>query len=187
MLGGELAVPFSRNPLYAGLNSLLRVWFGTLFFILTDRRATDGYEPRQVRKEAAISNAVCVTDRSRSYIWRMCFRKDSIEGAQPTFLITQLSASRARQPMFIRLWRAPPTDVFPAYDEQSDPSTDDPPSVWILRRDKLHQGSGLVCLWRITLQRPIFTKSRRSWWVWHVILFRKRRLQNRPEIFASVG
>ncbi len=25
VLGGELAVPFSRNPLYAGLNSLLRV------------------------------------------------------------------------------------------------------------------------------------------------------------------
>ncbi len=26
---------------------------------------------------------------------------------------------------------------------------DDPPSVWILRRDKLPQGSGLVRLWRI--------------------------------------
>jgi len=25
VLGGELAVPFSRNPLHAGLNSLLRV------------------------------------------------------------------------------------------------------------------------------------------------------------------
>jgi len=28
-------------------------------------RATDGYEPRQVRKEAAISKPVCVVDRSR--------------------------------------------------------------------------------------------------------------------------
>jgi len=27
VLGGELAVPFSRNPLYAGLNSLKRVFF----------------------------------------------------------------------------------------------------------------------------------------------------------------
>ena len=43
---------------------------------------------------------------------------------------------------------APPIDVFPAYlpvrrtqtgDEQPGPSADDPPSVWILRRDKLHQ------------------------------------------------
>ena len=33
--------------------------------IQAGRRATDGYEPRQVRKEAAISNAVCVADRSR--------------------------------------------------------------------------------------------------------------------------
>jgi len=29
------------------------------------RRATGSYEPRQVRKEAAISNAACVADRSR--------------------------------------------------------------------------------------------------------------------------
>ncbi|MEA1946363.1 MAG: hypothetical protein U9N83_03555 [Thermodesulfobacteriota bacterium] len=36
---------------------------------------------------------------------------------------------------------APPVDVFPAYDEQPGPSADNPPWVWILRRDKLHQGS----------------------------------------------
>jgi hypothetical protein len=40
---------------------------------------------------------------------------------------------------------APPIDVFPVYDEQPGPSIDDPSSVWILRRDKLHQGSGLPC------------------------------------------
>ncbi len=28
------------------------------------------------------------------------------------------SESRARWPMFTRLWRAPSIDVFPAYDEQ---------------------------------------------------------------------
>ena len=33
--------------------------------ILIGRHATDDYEPRQVRKEAAISNSVCVVDRSR--------------------------------------------------------------------------------------------------------------------------
>ncbi|VTR66415.1 hypothetical protein DESC_480125 [Desulfosarcina cetonica] len=33
---------------------------------MTGRRATDGLEPRQVRKEAAIRDAVCVVDRSRS-------------------------------------------------------------------------------------------------------------------------
>jgi hypothetical protein len=53
----------------------------------------------------------------------------------------------------------PPIDVFPAYDEQPGPSTDDPPSVWILRRDKLHQRSGLVRLRRIALQRLVFKKT----------------------------
>ena len=38
---------------------------------MTGRRATDGLEPRQVRKEAAIRDAVCVVDRSRS-----CFGSD---------------------------------------------------------------------------------------------------------------
>jgi len=33
--------------------------------ILTGRRATEGHEPRQVRKEAAISDIICVVDRSR--------------------------------------------------------------------------------------------------------------------------
>ena len=48
------------------------------------RHATGGHEPRQVRKEAAISDAVRVVGRSRS---RQCVAfsiRDSIEGAQPS-------------------------------------------------------------------------------------------------------
>ena len=41
--------------------------------ILTGRRATDGHELRQVRKEAAISDAVCVVDRFRSCMWPVDF------------------------------------------------------------------------------------------------------------------
>jgi len=67
VLGGELAVPFSRNPLYAGLNSLFEGPKAKVEqTILIGRRATDGHEPRQVREEAAISDAGCVVDRSRS-------------------------------------------------------------------------------------------------------------------------
>jgi len=66
VLGGELAVPYSRNPLYAGLNSRSRVLFRASADHPTGRRATGGHEPRQIRKEAAISDAVCVVDRSRS-------------------------------------------------------------------------------------------------------------------------
>ena len=43
--------------------------------ILTGRRATDGHEPRQIRKEAAIRDAVCVVDRFRSYMWSADFGK----------------------------------------------------------------------------------------------------------------
>ncbi len=60
MLGGELAVPYSRNPLYAGLNSLWRILEREIKIILAGHHATDGHEPRQVRKEAAISDAGCV-------------------------------------------------------------------------------------------------------------------------------
>ena len=69
------------------------------------------------------------------------------------------------------LWRAPPIELFPAYlpvrctqtgDEQPGPSVDNPPSVWILRRDKLHQGSGLVRLRRIILPKPIFKNPTRA-------------------------
>ena len=45
---------------YAGLNSHSRVLFRTGVDHPTGRRATGGHEPRQVRKEAAISDAVCV-------------------------------------------------------------------------------------------------------------------------------
>ena len=62
VLGGELAVPYTRNPLDAGLNSRPRVPNRIYRAILIGHRATDGHEPRQVRKEAAISDAVCVAD-----------------------------------------------------------------------------------------------------------------------------
>ena len=42
---------------------------------MTGRRATDGHEPRQIRKEAAISDAVCVVDRFRSRMWLVDFGK----------------------------------------------------------------------------------------------------------------
>ncbi len=62
MLSGELAVPFSRNPLHAGLNSLFRVFIPKMSVGRPGHRATNAHEPRQVRKEAAISDAVCVVD-----------------------------------------------------------------------------------------------------------------------------
>ncbi len=52
--------------------------------MLTGRRATDGREPRQVRKEAAISDAVCVVERSRSFSGTCCSERNSITGAQPS-------------------------------------------------------------------------------------------------------
>lgn len=65
VLSGELAVPCSRNPLMRGrilsLGSNLKLPNASI-----GRRATDGREPRQIRKEAAISDSGCVADRSRS-------------------------------------------------------------------------------------------------------------------------
>ena len=75
VLGGELAVPFTRNPLHAGLNSRFRASNGNLRIVLIGRHATDGHEPRQVRKEAAISDADCVVGRSRSVWWFMLSRE----------------------------------------------------------------------------------------------------------------
>ncbi len=65
MLSGELAVPSTRNPLYAGPNPPSRV-LPQIPAALIGRRATDTREPCQIRKEAAISDGVCVADRSRS-------------------------------------------------------------------------------------------------------------------------
>ncbi len=48
-----------------------------------------------------------------------------------------------------------PSMLFPHMTSSPGPRTDDPPSVWILRRDKLHQGSGLVRLRRITQRKSI--------------------------------
>ena len=84
VLGGELAVPYTRNPLYAGLNSRLRILYEKPTGRSAGRRATDGHEPRQVRKEAAISDAVCVVDRYRPLERRLTFSKNSMAGAQPT-------------------------------------------------------------------------------------------------------
>jgi len=83
VLGGEFAVPFSRNPHYAGLNPLWRVFFPR-HVILVGRHATDTREPCQVRKEAAISDGVCVVDRSRT-VFNIVKGDNSIEGAQPFF------------------------------------------------------------------------------------------------------
>ncbi len=45
---------------YAGLNPHLRIQERKSVFILAGHHATDGHEPRQIRKEAAISDADCV-------------------------------------------------------------------------------------------------------------------------------
>ncbi len=59
---------------YAGLNSLPRIGLPKSWQAPAGRRATGGREPRQVRKEAAISDAACVADRSRP------FAQTAIEG-----------------------------------------------------------------------------------------------------------
>jgi hypothetical protein len=83
VLGGELAVPYTRNPLYAGLNPPRRVFHSCPETILTGRHATGGHEPRQVRKEAAISDSGCVVDRSRLCLWFLLPKENSTGGAQP--------------------------------------------------------------------------------------------------------
>ena len=50
---------------YAGLNSLLRVFLEPSGTCQIGRHATDSHEPRQVRKEAAISDGFCVVNRPR--------------------------------------------------------------------------------------------------------------------------
>jgi len=47
-------------------------------------------------------------------------------------------------------------------DEQPEPSAYDPPSVWILRRHKLHLRPGLVRLRSIILPKPIFKNRTRA-------------------------
>jgi len=93
-------VPFSRNPLYAGLNSLQRILYRQRVVMLTGRRATDGREPRQVRKEAAISDAVCVVERSRSVHESCGTERNSIKGAQPSPVFSQFRPSD--KPVFFR-------------------------------------------------------------------------------------
>jgi len=93
-------VPFSRNPLYAGLNSLQRILYRQRVVMLTGRRATDGREPRQVRKEAAISDAVCVVERSRSVHESCGTERNSIKGAQPSPVFSQFRPSD--KPIFFR-------------------------------------------------------------------------------------
>ncbi len=53
---------------YAGLNSLSSSCRKIAQSHQAGRHATDGYEPRQVRKEAAVNNAVCVVEMFRPII-----------------------------------------------------------------------------------------------------------------------
>ena len=63
VLDGELAVPCSPRSASAGLNPLLEgpeLSWPYLIPAPVGRHATDEYEPRQVRKEAAVSTPGCV-------------------------------------------------------------------------------------------------------------------------------
>ncbi len=63
VLDGELAVPCSPRSASAGLNSLSKgpeLSWPYLIPAPVGRHATDEYEPRQVRKEAAVSTPGCV-------------------------------------------------------------------------------------------------------------------------------
>jgi len=53
----------NRFKPYINTNSGRQTGYGS---ILIGRLVTEGHEPRQVRKEAAISDLFCVKDRSRS-------------------------------------------------------------------------------------------------------------------------
>ena len=64
MLGGELAVPCTRNPLQRGGTPTLRskaVWRHRGELVLTSGScAAEGYESRQVRKEATVNSRLWV-------------------------------------------------------------------------------------------------------------------------------
>jgi len=66
---------------------------------LTGYHVTDGHEPRQIRKEAAISDAVCVVDWSRLYLWFVFFIR-KFEGGCTTNPAV-LPASIATRPLQI--------------------------------------------------------------------------------------
>ena len=70
---------------YAGLNPHLRIQERKSVFILAGHHATDGHEPRQVRKEAAISDADCVAVDPGHSNESWLSKKDSMAGAQPLF------------------------------------------------------------------------------------------------------
>ena len=84
VLGGELAVPFSRNPLHAGLNSLKRVSFW--------KRERHHDRPPRNRSPRTSSGPEGSSDKWRylcrgkiPIIWMTSvFRRISMEGAQPT-------------------------------------------------------------------------------------------------------
>jgi len=83
VLCGALAVPCHSKSAICEAESPTEGFSPEHADMLTGRRATDGHEPRQVRKEAAIRDAVCVVDRSRSYSWLFSGR-NSTAGAQPS-------------------------------------------------------------------------------------------------------
>jgi len=69
VLGGELAVPFTRNPLMRGRTPYevhTRMLFADSGGGSSPMRQTF-YEPRQVRKEAAVSKQVCALEGAAIY------------------------------------------------------------------------------------------------------------------------
>jgi hypothetical protein len=85
-LGGKLAVSCHPKSAYAGLNSLLRAHRSmSQGLSLVGRHATGGYEPRQVREEAAVSHPACVMGRLRPNNDNLRRRgQGSTKGAQPS-------------------------------------------------------------------------------------------------------
>jgi len=69
VLGGELAVPCTRNPLMRGRKPY-KVHYRMLFADSgsgSSPMRQISYEPRQVRKEAAVSKQVCVMEGAAVY------------------------------------------------------------------------------------------------------------------------
>ncbi len=67
MLGGELAVPCNPKSAYAGPKNLSEKKQKRIKPLAKKgggSRVTDGYEPRQVREEAAVNNLICITSQS---------------------------------------------------------------------------------------------------------------------------
>ena len=88
---GSQRCPVTRNPLNAGPNSLLRASTSMCQGLSqVGHHATGGYELRQIREEAAVSNAVCVVGWLRpNYDGLRCVGKGSMKGAQPSSMTSR--------------------------------------------------------------------------------------------------